>query len=390
MASGISNLGDGVAMVAAPLLATTLTRDPGIVAGMVIAQRLPWLLFPLLSGALVDRLDRRRVLVAVGALRAGTVATLTVAAALDALSLPLLYACALSLGVGETVAEVATTALVPMVVPGERLDGANARLYGTQTAVEIVALPVGGALAAVGLSLAVGAGAACFAAGAAALLALRGRYRAERGAQRHLAREVTDGLRFLWGHTLLRTVGVMGAVINACWSAWGALLVLHAVAPAPMGLSEFGYGLLLTAGGFGGVAGSLSAVRIARRCGRRWAIGINVAVNALMFATTALTANPWLVAPAIVVGDFGGPLWGIAVLSLQARAVPDGLRGRVGAAYRTVSFGAMALGAGIGGLAAEAVGVRAVFAGCALLTVAMLVPFARVVTEAAMRGELRS
>jgi MFS family permease len=129
------------------------------------------------------------------------------------------------------------------------------------------------------------------------------------------------------------------------------------------------------------VAGSVQ-----RRLGRRWAIGINTGVNAGMFAVTALTAHPWLVAPAIVVGDFGGPLWAIAVLSLQARLVPDGLRGRVGSAYRFVSFGAMALGAALGWIAAEVVGTRAVFAGCAVLTAAMLVPFARIVTERAMEG----
>jgi MFS family permease len=101
----------------------------------------------------------------------------------------------------------------------------------------------------------------------------------------------------------------------------------------------------------------------------------------MMFAVTART---WVVAPAILIGEFGGPLWAIAVLSLQARVVPDGLRGRVRSAYRFVSFGAMAIGSALGGVAAEVVGTRAVFAGCAVLTAGMLVPFARVVTERAM------
>ena len=75
-ASAASNLGDGVWLVAAPLLAATLTRDPALVAGLAFAQRLPWLLFPLLSGALADRLDRRRAMVAVAALRAALVGAL--------------------------------------------------------------------------------------------------------------------------------------------------------------------------------------------------------------------------------------------------------------------------------------------------------------------------
>jgi MFS family permease len=129
------------------------------------------------------------------------------------------------------------------------------------------------------------------------------------------------------------------------------------------------------------------AGKVQGRFGRRWAIGINVGVNGVMFAVTAVTTEVWLVAPALLIGDFGGPLWGIAVLSLQARVVPDGLRGRVGSAYRFVSFGAMAVGAAIGGVAAEVVGTRAMFAGCAVVTLAMLVPFARMVTERAMGGK---
>ena len=95
-----------------------------------------------------------------------------------------------------------------------------------------------------------------------------------------------------------------------------------------------------------------------------------------MFLATAVTANPWLVAPAVIVGNVGGPLWVIAVLGLQAQTVPEGMRGRVAGAYRFVSFGAMAIGAPLGGWAAEAYGLRAVFAGCAALTLGLLIPFA--------------
>ncbi len=386
-AAGAGYLGDQVTRLALPLFAASVADSPLPVSGVALALTVPWLLVGLPAGAVVDRLDRRRVLLGANALRLLAVVPLVIAAALGAVTLPLLYGCALALGVGDTLAETATNVLVPAIVPDERLEGANARLYGARTAIEIVALPLGGALAAVGLALAAGAGAASFAVALAAIVALPGRFRPDQPRSRPVAAEVGEGLRFLWDHALLRTIAAMAAVINACWSAWGALFVLHAVAPGPMGLSPFGYGLLLTAGGVGGLLGTAGAGLVQRRLGRRWAIGINVAVNAVMFAATALTANPWLVAPAIVLGDLGGPLWGIAVLSLQARIVPDALRGRVGSAYRFVSFGAMALGAFVGGLAAEAVGVRAVFAACALLTGAMLVPFVQVVTEASMRGE---
>ncbi len=371
-----------------PLLAAAATESAALVAGVAVALSLPWLLVGLPAGALVDRLDRRTVLVAVNALRFAAMALVAAAAAVDASTIQVIYAAALALGVAETFAEPATTTLVPAIVADERLERANARLVGSQTFAEVAALPLGGVLAGVALGLASAASAFCFAVALAALVLLRGTFAARREpGRRRMASDIADGLRVLWGNDLLRTIAVMAAVINACWSAWGALLVLYAVAPGPMGLSPFGYGLLLTAGGCGGLLGAFAAGAVQRRAGRRWAIGINVVVNAAMFAVTAITANPWLVAPAIVVGDFGGPIWGIAVLSLQARAVPDALRGRVASAYRVISFGAMTVGAALGGVAADAIGIRAVFAGCALLTAALVVPFARVVTEAAMRGE---
>src|SRR5688572_12791360 len=90
-ASAASNLGDGIALVAAPLLAASLTRDPALVAGLALAQRIPWLLFPLLSGALADRLDRRRAMVAVEVGRAALIGSLGLAVLRDLATIPLLY-----------------------------------------------------------------------------------------------------------------------------------------------------------------------------------------------------------------------------------------------------------------------------------------------------------
>ena len=386
-AASAGYLGIQIAKFALPLFAASVTESTVLVSGVAVALTAPWLFVGLLAGALVDRLDRRAVLLAVNALRLVAMAAVALAAVASVVTIPLLYASALALGIADAFGETATASLVPMVVADERLEAANARLVGSQTFAEIVALPLGGALAAVALGLAPAASVGCFALALVALTALRGRFLPPaRRQRRHLVAEVGEGLRFLWRHRLLWTITGMAAVINACWSAWGALLVLYAVAPGPMGLSPFSYGLVLTAGGCGGLVGTFSAAVIQRRAGRRWAIGINIAVNAAMFATTALTANPWLIAPAIVIGDFGGPIWGIAVLSLQARAAPDHLRGRVISAYRFVSFGAMSLGAALGGAAAEVVGIRTVFAACSALTAALLIPFFAVVTEAAMRG----
>jgi MFS family permease len=273
-----------------------------------------------------------------------------------------------------------------MVVARDGLERANTRLMGVQMAVEVLGTPLGGALAAIGLAVGLASGSVGFALAFAVLLLLRGGYRPARTRHRPLAREIADGVRFLWSQPLLRAIALMAAVINGCWTAWAAVFVLYAVEPGPMGLTSFEYGVVLTGGGIGGVLGTALAGTVDRRLGRRWSIGVNIIGNAVGFGAAALTANAWFVGLAILIGGLGGPMWGIAATSLQQRAVPDELRGRVSAVYRFIGFGALSLGALLGGLLAELLGIRAVFAVTAGLTLLTLVPFARVVTDAGMAG----
>jgi hypothetical protein len=121
--------------------------NPRLVAGLAVAQRLPWLLFSLVSGALVDRLDRRLLMVRVDAVRSLAVGLLGVAVLADAVSLPLLYAVFFALGTAETLFDSAAISLLPAVVPREQLPRANGRLLSARmVANELVAPPLGGLL----------------------------------------------------------------------------------------------------------------------------------------------------------------------------------------------------------------------------------------------------
>lgn len=128
-ATTVSNLGDGVMLAAAPLLAATLTRDPLLVALVVFSHRLPWLMFTLLSGALVDRVDRRRVMWAVDAFRTALIGALGLAVWLESASIPLLCMVFFFLGTAETLFDIASQAILPQVVPVEDL-GLVARSFG--------------------------------------------------------------------------------------------------------------------------------------------------------------------------------------------------------------------------------------------------------------------
>jgi MFS family permease len=369
---------------ALPVFAAQATSSPFLVSGVAFSMTAPWLLFGLQAGVLVDRLDRRKIMIFITMLRIITLGLITITAALSTVPLPLLYGVALILGIADTFMDTSMTAMLPMVIPHAQLEKANARLVGASMAIEIIALPLGGALTAIGLSMAVGFGSICYLLALGALLLLRGTFRPERVEQHHIRAEVIEGLRFLRNKVVLGTIGLMSAVLNACWSAWLSVLVIYAITPGPVGLTPFGYGILLTASGVGGLIGTVSAVPVQRWLGRRWAFGINILGNAIMYAAPALTTNPWILGAAIVIGGLGGPMWGITAVSLQQRMVPNALQGRVDSAYRFLAFGAAALGPLIGGSIAQFFGITVVFLGCALLTLLMMIPFLRIVTEESM------
>ncbi|HEU4397592.1 MAG TPA: MFS transporter, partial [Actinomycetota bacterium] len=194
----MSNLGDGVTLVAGPLLAASLTRDPRLVAGLAVAQRLPWLLFSLVSGALVDRLDRRLLMVRVDAARCLAVALLGVAVLADAASLPLLYVVFFALGTAETLFDNAAVSILPAVVPRDQLARANGRLLGVRmVANELVAPPLGGLLFAAAAAVPFLLDAGTFAAAAALVAAMGGRFRVERpegSAPTTLRAEIAEGV----------------------------------------------------------------------------------------------------------------------------------------------------------------------------------------------------
>ena len=387
IASSTSYFASWILKLALPLVAVRLTTSPLLVSGVTFAFTIPWLLFGLPAGALADRFDRRQVLLCATALRLGVFVLLGGAALLGLVSLPALYAAALLLGISETFTETATTAFTPMLISHSQLEQANTRLLGVQQAIEVIALPISGAITAIGLALAVGLSGAGYVAALVALLLLRGSFRSQRAAQRHIGVELVEGVHFLWRQTTLRAIGIMAAVINASWGAWAGVFVLYAVAPGPLRLSSFEYGLLLSASGLGGIAGSFLVGPVQRFLGRRWLIGLNILGNGLMFAAPLLTVNAWLMGIAILIGGIGGPMWGVAATSFQQRVVPEALRGRVFAAYRFISWGAEALGPVIGGIVAQYTSIQMVFLGSALLTMLMFAPFFRLVTEHAIGGQ---
>lgn len=383
--SALSNLADGIFKVALPLVAIRFTRSPTLIAGLTFALTLPWLLFALHAGALADRLDRRRAMLGANCARAGLLALLVVAVAVDAGSIWALYLAALGIGVAETIYDTSAQSIMPQVVDRDQLSRANGRLYAAElTANQFVGPPVGGFLVAAGAVAAFGAPAALWAVAIGALLLVRGPFRIPRDTPTTLRTDIAEGVRYLWDHRLLRTLAVMVGVFNFGSNAVFSILVLYAVGPgSAMQLSEPAFGLLLTATAAGSLLGTFVADRVESWLGRARSLVLTVLGSALMLATPAVTADPFAVGAAFFVGGATIVIWNIVTVSLRQRIAPARLLGRVNSGYRLVAWGTMPLGAATGGLLAEFVGLRAVFVAMALVSLSLLVGM-RIVTDEAM------
>ncbi|MGB3829323.1 MAG: MFS transporter [Ornithinimicrobium sp.] len=374
-ASTLSNLADGIVKIALPLVAVTLTDSPALVAGVGVAVTLPWLLFALPAGALADRVDRRRAMLAANAVRATSLVAMVVAVLLGSDTIWVLYAVALFVGTAETIHDTSAQSILPQIVPRQQLSRANGRLYATElTANEFIGPPLGGLLVAVGAATAFASPAALWVVAVGMLLLLRGNFRVPRKHKTSLGADVAAGLRFLWRQNLLRTLAVMTGLFNVATNATFAVFVLYAVGPnSALGLSEVGYGVLFAAIAGGALGGSLVAERVEKHLGRARTLGVGILGGALIVTAPAVTAAPTLIALGFFFGGTGMALFNVVAVSLRQSITPDHILGRVNSGYRLFGWGTRPLGAAIGGLVAEAFGLRAVFGFASALILLTLV-----------------
>jgi MFS family permease len=361
-ASGLSNVADGVFQLVLPLYALHLTRSPLLISGLVIAARLPWVFLALPAGALADRADRRMLIAAADLARAVVIAALAGLVLADAARLWMLYALALALGFAETVSDTASSAVLPMVVPERDLDRANSRMFGVQVSTNyFIGPPLGGLLAAASFGMALAGSSVAYLLAALAVVGIAGRFKPERsGPPTTVRADVAEGLRYLYGHSLLRRLTLMAGGIMLTFSAVDGVLPVYAVAPGPMGLSKVGYGAFVASTAIGAVIASVVGERVIAALGQARSMRVSV-VGIAVLTLSPLAVNPYLVATLWTSGAFFITIWNVIAVSTRQRIVPEHLMGRVQASFRLVAWGALPVGAALGGVLAEVIGLRATF-----------------------------
>ena len=359
-ASTTSALGSGLATIAAPLFIAAHTTNPLVVSAGTGMAWLPWLLFALPGGVLVDRVDRRRLMVLIDWIRVAVVLVLAFAMLFGFASIALLYVVLFLINTGEVVFRAAGQALIPEVVPRERLERANGWLFGGTMLMQYMAAgPLAGLLFAVAVSVPFFANAGTYAASALLVGSVAGVYRAapSAGRVRSFRAEIVEGFRWLRGQRLLRTMVILIGLLNLTLSAAESLLVL--LSRDRLGVGSVGYGVLFTCMAAGGLLGSLVGDRIIRLVTATWTIRIGLLVEGGMHLALATLHNA--VAAGAVLFAFGvhGGLWGIVGSSLRQRLTPPEMLGRVTSTSLFITAGGNCVGAVLGGVLAARFGITA-------------------------------
>jgi MFS family permease len=387
--TGTTHTADAVMRVALPLLATTLTDSPALIAAVVVMLALPWLVTALHVGVYVDRMNRRSLMVGAEFARMASIIVVAIAYAAGTVSLPLIYVVAVALGVAEVVAQLAAVSIIPSVAPKSRWQTLNARITAVEyVTFSFVGAPIGGFLVAAGFVLALGTTGAIYLVGALLLTMLVGDFAVRSTKERRPARvEIREGLQFLWRHRLLRTMAALVTVMAGCWAAWYAIIPAYAVG-GPLDLTASQYGFLLTSLGAGGVLGTVLVGPINRLIGRRWSMFADIIGTVLMVGVPAfLPAAPssaWAISVAAFIAGAGGTMWTVNSRVISQSLVPNELLGRFNAASRLIAWGMTPVAAALAGGLAELLGFRAAFAFFAVACLLLVFPFLRAVTAEAV------
>ena len=359
--SWISNLGDGIALAAGPLLVASQTDQPGLVALAVLLQQLPWLLFGLLAGALSDRLDRKRIVVAVDLVRTAVLVLLALTVVTDAVNVAVVLTALFLVGTAEVFADNASGTLLPMLVRRDDLAIANSRLMsGYITVNQLAGPPIGAALFAAGAAWPFVTQAVLVAAGAGLVARVSIPARAREDApQSRVKADIVEGFRWVLHNPAVRTLVLTIFTFNITYGAAWSVLVLYAT--ERLGMGPVGFGLLTTMSAIGGLAGTASYGWITRRISLGDVMRIGLVVETLTHLALALTTSPAVALAIFFVFGAHAFIWGTTSVTVRQRAVPTVLQGRVSSVNSLGTYGGLVAGSAFGGVVAQQWGVVAPF-----------------------------
>jgi MFS family permease len=374
-ATAVSNLGDGINFAALPLLAYSLTDDERLLSLTAFVTLVPWLVLALPVGVLVDHADRRILMVVANVVRVGLFGVIAVTAGADSITVVALMSLLVGVGTCEVVFDSSAQAFLPTLVSSSDLARANGYLFAVEVvAGSILGLSIGAFLFDRGHAIPFAVNAASFAIAAVLIASIRVERRSRPLDVSEFGASIGSALRSLWDDRLLRLLAIMLTVTNFGLMFGHGIFVKYA--DRELGVTGFGYGLLLVATALGAAGAGVFGHRMIARLGTRWSI----IVPYLAFGVTQmmLGAVPVTAVVAVVGFVLGASItmWNVVTVTIRQRLIEPAQFGRVNSVYRWIGTGAGAFGALVGGQLAYATNLRVPYIAAGAITLAALALFA--------------
>ena len=351
----VSNVGTQVSTLAFPLLILALTGSPAQAGFAGALRALPYVIFSLPAGALIDRWDRKRIMILCDSGRAISMASIPVALVFGHLTIVQLYLVSLIEGTLFVFFNIAEVACLPRVVPKEQLPAATAQNMATDGITALLGPSLGGALYTVGRMLPFLADAVSYAVSVLSLFLIRTKFQKERvAARRKLWVEIREGLAWLWHHPLIRFIAILTGGYNFILAGYVLIIIVLA---QQQHATSFTIGLIFAAGGISAVLGSIVAPALQRRLSFGQAIIGSSWLIALFMPLYSIAPNPLMLGIITAASFIVEPLYNVVQLSYRSALIPDELQGRVNSVFRLIAFGGQPLGLALTGVLIQNIGV---------------------------------
>lgn len=355
--SGVSltMLGDGLTLLAIPWIATTLTDNAFYIALVSAAMVLPWLLFSIPVGLLIDRVSHQTLMVMTSAFRGIVLSFLAFIVFQNWVNIPILILATFFIGVAKVIFDSTAQTTIPTVVGRDQLERANGYMVTSITTMDdIIGKGIGGLLLSLGLFVPLMLDAATALLTIPILLSIRGAYQkrstapSEKKGKKRVKDELLEGVKWVWNHPLLRGLALLNIGLTTSFASIIAIQVLFI--QENLGLGPAGFGMLMVIAAVGAIIGGQLAGFLKNKLGTKQGMLLSVLITGVALGSVGFLNNWVIVAVLFIIGNFAVVIWNVFRLSLLQRIVPEELLGRVLSVFRFVSWGMSPIGMMLGGL----------------------------------------
>ena len=354
----ISNLSDGILIAAAPLLAISLTDSTVLISAIGAMVMLPWLLFAIPIGVIVDRADRRFILAGANATRSAVVGLIALLIATDRISIYWLLFSAFVIGVCEVAADTTAQSLIQQILEEKNFEKGNSRLQISETVIQgFVGAPLSGFIYAIAIALPFFINSLGLAVAALLALSIPIKYLQDvrqDDVEKEKTKFVADmkfGIKYLYNEKVLRRLVVTTASIGVCYSMGTATMVLFII--EELKLPEQFFGVILTIQGIGAIAGAFAAPKLSEKFGRSYVMTFGIVSSSVVLLLQGFAPNIYVFVALATFGGFAISQWNILLMATYQSVIPNELYGRIHGTRRTLVWGMMPIGSLMGGVLAH-------------------------------------